>query len=202
MKQYRNLFLFFMLAAVPGIGLWAQSGSLKVEMDGDSLKVSAHRLHFLTDRALSKLHNGLTVTLVIDLTVVAKQDDDPLYHAQERFAFSFDLWEEKYSVFRSPPNGRSVSHLSAASAEAWCLNNMSIPLEVIPVQQSFMVQLDCSIEESGNGNQPEDAPGLSIGGLIKYLSRKESEEPRSWKASTGMLRLSDLKQPERNDVRD
>jgi hypothetical protein len=202
MKQYRNMFLLFMIAAIPNIGLWAQSRSLKVEMNEDSLKVSAHRLRFLTDWALARLHNGLTVTLVMNLTVVAKQAEDPLYHAQERFAFSFDLWEEKYSVFRSPPNGRSISHLSAASAEAWCLNNMPIPLEVIPEQQSFMIQLDCSIEESGNGKQPEDEPGLSIGGLIKYLSRKESEEPHYWKTSTGQLRLSDLKQPERNDVRD
>ena len=88
------------------------------------------------------------------------------------------------------------------SAEAWCLNNMPIPLEVIPKQQSFMIQLGCSIEESGNGKQPGDEPGLSIGGLIRYLSRKESEEPHCGKTSTGRLRLSDLKQPEQNDVRD
>jgi hypothetical protein len=191
----------YMIAAAPGIGLWAQSGSLKVAVEKDSLKVSEQRLSLLTDKALSKLRNGLTVTLIIDLTVVAKQSEDPLYHAQERFAFSFDLWEEKYSVFRSPPDGRYISHLSAAGAEAWCLNHMHVPLEAIPEQQSFMIQLEWSIEENGNGKPPEDEPGLSIGGLIKYLSRRESEEARCWKASTGLLRLSDLKYLERNDAR-
>jgi len=202
MKQYRYMLLLFLIAAVSGVDLWAQSGSLKVEMEDDSLKVSAHRLHFLTDKALEKLHNGLTVTLVIDLTVFAEDTQNPLYHARERFAFSFDLWEERYSVFHSPPDGPYISHLSDVSAEAWCLNTMHVPLGVIPEQQSFMIQLECSMEENGDGKQPEGESGLSIGGIIKYLSRKESEEPPCWKTSTGQLRLGDLKQPEHNDVRD
>jgi hypothetical protein len=194
MKRYRYAILLFLVAGVLQTDLWAQSGLLKVEIGGDSLRISANQPRFLTDKTLDKLHKGLTVTLVVDLTIVTEPSPETPYHVRERFAFSFDLWEEKYSVFQSPPDGRYVSHLSAASAEEWCLQNISIPLDAVPDRHSFMIQLECIIEENGDGKLGEDAPGFTIAGLIEYFSRKKSEGILHWKASTGLLRFNDLKQ--------
>ena len=182
------------IVGVPRIGLWAQSQALEVEIVRDSLRISAGQLHFLSDTELERLHNGLTVNLIINLTVVTERSRSTLYQAQERFAFSFDLWEEKYSVFQSPPDGRYVSHLPAGSAEEWCLKNMPIPLDVIPDRDSFMIQLECSVEEIEKENSPEEASGLTLAKLIEYFSRKKGGKPYRWKISTGLLQLSDLKQ--------
>lgn len=193
MKQYRYIILLFFLAGIPRIDLWAQSKPLAVEIEKNSLKISARQLHFLSDKELEKLHNGLTVPMVMNITVVADHSQNPLYQAQERFVFSFDLWEEKYSVYHSPPDGKYVSHLSAAGAEEWCLKNTRIPLDSIPDQTSFVVHLECFIDENNGDRNSEDTSGLTFAGIIEYLSRRKSESPHHWKINTGFLRLDDLK---------
>ena len=194
MRQHRCVILLLIIVGIPRICLWAQSQTLEVEIVRDSLQLSARQLHFLPDTELEKLHDGLTVNLIISLTVSREPSRDILYRAQEMFAFSFDLWEEKYSVFQSPPDGRYVSHLPIGSAEEWCLKNMPIPLDVIPDRDSFMIQLECSVEEIEKENSPEEASGLTLAKLIEYFSRRKGEKPYRWKISTGLLQLSDLKQ--------
>ena len=193
MKQYRYAVLLFLIAGIPKIGLHAQSKSLAVAIDKDGLQVSARQLRFLSDKELKKLHNGLTVNLIIDLTAATDGSKNPLYRAQERFAFSFDLWEEKYTVYHSPPDGQSISHLTAAEAEGWCLKNLIVPLDRIPEQNVFMIQLECFIDESDEENNRENSPGLTIADIVEYFSRRKSEGPNHWKISTGPLRLDDLK---------
>jgi hypothetical protein len=194
MRQHRCVILLLIIVGIPRICLWAQSQTLEVEIVRDSLQLSARQLHFLPDTELEKLHDGLTVNLIMSLTVSREPSRDILYRAQEMFAFSFDLWEEKYSVFQSPPDGRYVSHLPIGSAEEWCLKNMPIPLDVIPDRDSFMIQLECSVEEIEKENSPEEASGLTLARLIEYFSRRKGEKPYRRKISTGLLQLSDLKQ--------
>ena len=192
MKQYRYIILLFLIAVAPKIGLWAQSGSLEVEIEKDSLLILTRQLHFLSDKELEKLHNGLTVTLAMDMTVVAEHSPNPLYHLREHFAFSFDLWEEKYSVSLSPPDGRYKSHLSAASAEEWCLQTLSVPLDIIPDRSAFMVKLECFVEEKDEETDRDGSSGLTFANIIEYFGRKKSEVPRHWTMSSGFLRLDDL----------
>ena len=194
MKQYRYIILLFFIAGVPRIDLWAQSKSLAVEIEKNSLTISARQLHFLSDKELEKLHNGLTVNMVMNVSLAEDDSRNPLYQAQERFAFSFDLWEEKYSVYHSPPDGDYVSHLSAAEAEKWCLKNIRIPLDIIPEQTAFVIHLECFIDENNADRNSEDTSGLTFAGIIEYFSRKKSESPYHWKINTGFLRLDDLKQ--------
>jgi hypothetical protein len=194
MIQHRCVILLLIVVGIPRIGLWAQSQTLEVEIVKDSLQLSARQLYFLSDTELQRLHNGLTVNLIISLTVSMKDSRNTLYRAQEQFAFSFDLWEEKYSVFHSAPDGQSVSHLPIGSAESWCLQNMPIPLDVIPDRAPFMIHLDCFIEETEQENSGEEAPGLTLAGIIEYFSRKKGEQPHRWRISSGLLRLNDLKQ--------
>ncbi|MEJ2244962.1 MAG: hypothetical protein P8Y80_02570 [Acidobacteriota bacterium] len=191
MRLHRCIILLLILTEIPESVAWAQS--LEAEVVKDSLKISARQLYFLSDTELERLHNGLTVNLIISLTVSMEGSRNPLYRAQERFAFSFDLWEEKYSVFHSPPDGRSVSHLPVGSAEEWCLQNMPIPLDVIPDPDFFMIQLECFVEETEQENSGEEAPGLTLAGIIEYFSRKKGDQPHRWRISSGLLRLSDLK---------
>lgn len=193
MKQYRYIILLFFIAGVPRIDLGAQSKSLAVEIEKNSLKISARQLHFLSDKELEKLHNGWTVHMVMDVTVAADDPQNPLYQARERFAFSFDLWEEKYSVYHSPPDGKYVSHLSAAEAEEWCLKTVRVPLDIIPDQTAFVIHLECFIDEDNGDRNSGDASGLTFAGIIEYFSRKKSDSPHHWKINTGFLRLDDLK---------
>lgn len=195
MKHYRCcILLLISIVWIPRADLWAQPRSLGVEIEKNSLVLSAGQLHFLTDKELEKLHNGLTVTLILEVTVAEENTSKPRYRKQERFAFSFDLWEEKYSVYLSPPSGRFISHISAEAAEKWCLENMPVPLDIVSDRNAFMVQLEGFIEEDQEENNREESSGLSLESLIEFFSLKKDEQISHWKVSTNLLRLNDLKQ--------
>ena len=89
--------------------------------------------------------------------------------------------------------GRAASRLTAAMAEAWCLENMPIPLQSVPERQSFMIRLECSIEDNENGNGEQSNSSLTLARLIDVFSRKRKAEPPKWEAVSGLLRLDDLK---------
>ena len=191
MKGYRTLLP--VIICVWGSLALSQSRSLLVERRGAQLYVSVPQLHFLQGKALEKLQNGSTVAYVITLTAIAEHTRKPVFTLRERFLVSFDLWEEKYSVVQIKPDNRSASHLTTAMAEAWCLESMPVPLRAVPERASFMIQLECAIDESEaeNGNKANST--LTLSGLIDIFSRKSSEAPLRWDASAGPLRLGDLK---------
>jgi hypothetical protein len=193
MKGSRFRILLLALAGILGTQASAQSPSLLVERHDGYLRVSAPQLHFLTGRALDRLHDGSTVTYAITLTAVAERSKKPAFLLQERFAVSFDLWEEKYSVVQIRQDGRAASRLTAAMAEAWCLENMPIPVPAVPDRQPFVIRLECSIDASEAENGSISGSGLTLAGLIDVFSRKRNEEPLRWQATSGPLRLSDLK---------
>ena len=193
MRCYRYRILLIAIVGIIGAKLLAQTKSLIVEHYGDHLQVAAPQKHFIEGQALEKLHNGSTVTFVLSLAVIADKSKTPTLLLQEHFLISFDLWEEKYSVVQTGPDGRTASRLTAEMTEAWCLENMPIPLQTVPEQQSFMIRLECSIDESENESGKKGNSNLTLAGLIDIFSLKREAEPLKWEAAAGPLHLDDLK---------
>ncbi len=181
------------IACILGAVALAQSVSLTVERHGDYLHVAAPQLHFLSGKALEKLHNGASVAYVITLAAIAEHSHTPAFQLQARFAISFDLWEEKYSVVQTGPNGRAASRLTAPMAEAWCLENMPLPVQAVPALEPFVIRLECSIDEVAAGDGSKSSSMTTLARLIDVFSRRSSEKPLRWEAATGPLRLADLK---------
>ena len=173
--------------------LLSQTLGLLVERCGERLCISSPQMHFLQGRALEKLRNGSTEAYVLTLRVHTGNSRRPVLTLRERFLVSFDLWEEKFSVVQEGRHGRSVSRLSAGMAEAWCMEGMPVPAHAIPDGQSFMIKLECSIDESGTESGNKVSSTLTLSGLIDIFSRKDTLAPPRWEASAGPLRLSDVK---------
>jgi hypothetical protein len=182
------------LAACACGQLLAQPNPLIVARQGNHLLITAPRLHFLEGKPLEQLHNGASVTYIFNLTVAA--GGSPAFRMRARFILSYDLWEEKFSIVQAEPAGRTVSHLSAAAAESWCIENMQIPLTALRAEKSFHVRLECTVADS---EQNEISSGLTLAGLIDVLSRKKREELPRWEAVSAPLRLSDLKEKNARD---
>jgi len=193
MRCYRDCILLIAVAGILSANALAKSGSLVIENCGDHLKVRAPQMHFLEGEALEMLHNGATVTYILTLTVAAEQAAKPEFLLREQFLISFDLWEEKYSVVKTGPDGRSASRLTAVLAEEWCLENMPIPLQAVPGRQSFMVRLECSVQGDKESKSVPFRFEAALTGLIDIFSRKSETEPPKWEAVAGPLRLNDLK---------
>ncbi len=191
MRNHR-LFLILIVGTLSAVIL-AQSRSLMVERRGDHLRVIATQMHFIEGKALAKLHDGTTITYNISLSAIAEHGATPAFLLQERFAVSFDLWEEKFSVVQMGAANRSTSRLTSAMAEAWCLENMPIPVRSVPEKQSFVIKLTCSVIENEPETVRKSEPGVTLAALLDVLGRKQKEEPLRWEASSGPLRLVDLK---------
>lgn len=178
----------YILLCIAGL---AQSSSILLERHGDRLDVTAPQLHFLSGKAVEKLQNGSTVTYVLTLTVSPENSKKQSFRLYEKFTVSYDLWEEKYSVVKVT-GGRAASRLTAVMAEAWCLENMPIPIRSIPERQPFMIKLECSIEEKGEKENGETF-SLTLPRLVEIFSRKKQEAPQWWEISAGPFRLEELK---------
>ncbi len=193
MKGLRNPILALVLAGGLCVQAGAQSGSLRVERRGDFLTMAMPHLHFLAGKALEKLHDGATVIYLLTATAIEAHAKKPVFQLRERFSVSFDLWEETYSVAQLRQDGRTASRLTAAMAEAWCLDAMPMPVRAVPDGQRFMIRLECSVDENYSGSKGKGGSGLTLESLVDVLSRKKNEEPLHWEAVSDLLLLGDLK---------
>ena len=193
MRYGRHLILLICLGASVGASLLAQS-PLQVEREGDHLRLSAIRLQLLEGKPLEQLHNGASVTYVFELTLAPDEKSAPVLRLKERFIFSYDLWEEKFSVVQAGSSGRSASQMTAAMAVAWCMDNMRVTLPAFSPEKTFMLKLECWTAGNEGESGSDNGTALTLAGLVDVFSRKSRNPPPHWLAVTGPLRLMDLKE--------
>lgn len=171
------------------VGGLAQSIPILLERHGDHLNVAAPQLHFISGKAVERLKNGSTITYVLALAIAPENSQKPTFQFHKQFIVSYDLWEEKYSV---AADGNPASRLTAANAEAWCLENMPIPIRSIPEREAFMIRLECSIKEDSERENGEASRPI-FADLIDIFSRKKKDPPQRWETIAGPFRLENLK---------
>src|SRR5438874_2682151 len=124
MNRMTRRWCFLALAGTPIVlGITAQPLSVRLEEDR-LLRVSAPDLDFLTDQPLKRLKDGRTVGYLAQLTVSSGKER--ILHGRSigRFAFSYDIWTERFTVTLvvpgdHPPTSRN---LTRGAAQAWCLD--------------------------------------------------------------------------------
>ena len=167
--------------------------SLTARIEGDQLRIAASRLHFLVGEALNRLHDGATVKYEFQLTAKTDRNGRVLARSAEQFAISYDLWEEKFAVTKLGSSSRSVSHLSAAAAETWCVENTSLPVAAISGNQPFWIRLDYKLDNSAASPDQGENSGFTLTGLIDIFSRRTRSEQLRGFEEVGPLRLENLK---------
>jgi hypothetical protein len=175
--------------------LWVQAPAVTVRLDSGQLRVAAPGIRFLSGRALERLENGATVIFPIQLTLLTDSKNLVRHRAAARFAVSFDLWEERFSVTRLGAPGRGVSHLTAAAAETWCLDNLPIPAAGLADRTPFWVRLEIRAEQPGQETANEDGSTFNLTRLVELFSRPLPSGQAGWRDEAGPLRLAELKKP-------
>ncbi len=172
------------------------SQDLAVTFDGDDLHVAAPGLHFLTGRPLERLQDGATVVFVSQLTLFSDDRGTVFRRVPERLVVSYDLWEEKFAVtIPGSPSGaaaRSHSHMTAAQAEMWCMNNLAISALGLAPDRPFWLRFDLRAADRKDLSEILGDSGISLTGLIDIFSRKPGADGASWTRNVGPLRLRDL----------
>jgi hypothetical protein len=83
--------------------------------------------------------------------------------------------------------------LSAAAAEAWCVDNVTIPVGALNTNQQFWIRLEYRAQESGASTEQSDNSGFTLTGLIDIFSRRTRSEQLHGSEEVGPLRLESLK---------
>jgi len=170
--------------------------SLEIKYDGDNLHLSAPSLHFLIGKPLERLKDGASVAYVAQVTLFHDDHVTVLRRRQGRFVVSFALWEEKFSVTQLGTTGavppRSVDGLSAAAAEAWCLDSMAVNTLGLEPNTPFWLRFELGTADQKEMANITEQPVVSFRRIVEFFSQKpKAGEPR-WEPIERHLRLSDL----------
>jgi hypothetical protein len=176
-----------LLLAVP-LPLAAQS--LTVRTAGDVLHVRAAGLPFIEGRTLDRLQDGRSVRIDFELAVLESAGGPVVATAQHGFNVSFDLWEERFAVSRIGTPARSISHLRARDAEAWCLDNVTLPVPAmgrLGRDLPFWARLTYRVQDP---DAPAAGEPLTLWTLIDVLSRRPEERQSGKSVAGGPFRIS------------
>jgi hypothetical protein len=169
------------------------AAELTVRRSGEEIRIIAPRMRLLEGRTLDRLQDGMSVRFEFQLTVLADGKRSVLKRTSERFVMSYDLWEEKFAVTRVTGPPRSVSHLSAMGAEAWCVDQLSLTASDFPPQQPISLRLDVRAEDLERRSRENTESGLSLTDLVDIFSRTGRTSQPKWSFESSPFRLADLK---------
>ena len=183
------IFVLYLVALVSTLA----AQSLSIRIDAERLHIAAPRLHFIAGDALNRLRDGATVQYEFLLTARTERNGRVVARSLEKFAVSYDLWEEKFAVTRLGASPRTVTHLSATAAETWCLDNTSIPLSALSGIQTLWIRLDYQAVAAANSADSQENSVFTLTGLIDIFSRRTRSDQLRGFEEAGPVRLEGLK---------
>jgi hypothetical protein len=168
----------------------AQGTQLWVSPAGVHVRVAAVGL--IEGRILERLLDGRSVEVDVRLDVLTRPAGPSATRATQSCTFSFDLWEERFAVRSAGPPPRSISHLPAREAEAWCVDQLTVPLAALgggAGDRSFWIRLDLHAADPASSPATGLDEGLSLQRLIDVLSQRRREGAAHRTIEAGPLRL-------------
>ena len=110
----------------------------------------------------------------------------------ERFAFSYDLWEEKFAVTRLGTAHLATSHLDSEHAQTWSLSQLTLPADGVNREQPVWMRMEVRVDESKYTSLLMSSPPLSLNRLIEIFSRPVQGGQERWIAEAGPLKIAEL----------
>ena len=168
------------------------SQSLSVTATSGVVQVRAPGLRFIDGEPLARLKDGQSVRVDLHLTVLAKPGAAAAVQRRQALVVSYDLWEERFAVTSPDAPARSVSHLTAAAAEAWCVEQLAFPVTALgPLARNlpFWIRLEYRVR-SDTGAESDES-GLTLQGLIDLLSRRRRTGDVSHTIEAGPFRVQE-----------
>ena len=181
-------------AAISAFAIEYNELKLNARLDGELLHVTAPNFSFLNGKSLDRLKDGRSVAFIAQLTV----STSPSYLVPDarsvaRFAISYDIWEEQFSVTRIAEDQKATkSHLERPATEAWCFDQLTIPRSKLPSDRPFYVQLDLRVEDPRDTAGLIGEGGISLAKLVQIFSQPVRDKQTQWHLESGPLKLEDL----------
>ena len=194
MNRITRRWCLLALAGAPA-GLGVAPKPFVVRLDGDILRVSAPDLNFFSDKLLQRLKDGGTVGFLGQLSVSSGTQSTVQARSVVRFAFSYDLWSELFTVSVNPitRDHPPARNLTREAAQAWCLDRLKIDLSKLPPDQPIWVRLEIASESPNETAGIVGESGISISGLVQLFSHNPKDEEIHLVRERGPFTISDLR---------
>ena len=170
----------------------ASAQPVSVTASGDAVRIRAPGFTFLEGEPLARLKDGRSVRVELALMVLPRPDRAPAATAQRVFALSYDLWEERFAVTTVDSRSQAISHLTAAAAVAWCVEQLAVPFSALrrfAPDAPFWIRLEYRILDGDGAADASDDSGFTLQALIDMLSRRGRTESLSGALDAGPFRL-------------
>jgi hypothetical protein len=180
-----------LLALAASAPVIVSAQAVTVDTVGDELRIHAPGYSFLKGEPLARLKDGRSVRVELVASVLAAPGKSAAAAARRIFALSYDLWEERFAVTLVDARSRSVSHLMAAAAEAWCVEQLAVRLNALgPLGRDlpFWIRLEYRLLDGDAAQDPPDS-GYTLQALIDALSRRRRTESSMRAIEAGPFRL-------------
>lgn len=187
-----RLEVILLLTLMTWVATHVSAQTLTADFAGNVLKIRASGFSFLKGDPLQRLKDGRSVRVELAAMVIPGPGKEPAAAMRRIFAVSYDLWEERFAVATVGPRSQSVSHLAVGAAEAWCVDQLTIPVGALGAfgnDRPFWVRLEYHLLDAASPSDPTDS-GYSLQALIDVLSRRRKSESVSTRAiEAGPFRL-------------
>jgi len=165
--------------------------ALTVRASGEMLQMRGSGLRLIESAVAEHLKDGRSVRVDFEMTILDKAQGAAVTQNRQSFVLSFDLWEQRYAVTRTGAMPRSISHLTARDAEAWCVENLSIPLTALgrfSRDLPFWVRVEFRVQDQPPPPDDTQSP-FALRTLIEVFSRRGSEEALDRTFTAGPFRI-------------
>ena len=160
-----------------------------VSRRGDLLHVRASGIEFIAGAPLARLKDGRSIRVELEASLAPAEGGPFGTPAQARVVLSYDLWEERYAASRIDVP-RSISHLAARDAEAWCLEQLALPIAAVPTLRApFWLRVTYRLQDDDQPAGGQDPGGFTLRGLIDRFSRRTAAEVWAETIVSGPIRI-------------
>jgi hypothetical protein len=149
------------------------SQSLTVTTANGIVHVRAPGLRFIEGEPLARLKDGQSVRVEFQIGVLPKPGEAAIADLRRAFVLSYDLWEERFAVTSAGVPSHSMSHMTSAAAEGWCVEQLAFPVSALgPLARNrpFWIRLEYRVRTDVGGGREDDV--FTLQGLIDVLSRR------------------------------
>ena len=155
--------------------------SVTVHVVGDALHLRAPGagFGFIEGAALERLRDGRAVRVDVELAALDGPGAEPVAERRQSCNLSYDLWEERFAVSLIGGPQRSISHLAARDAEAWCLEQLAVPLAALGRlgrDTPLWIRLAYRVQDPDPAAGPDDGGRFTLRTLIDLLSRRDRDD--------------------------
>ena len=138
---------WLIVAFLSGLALAMLAEDLILDSHDNRLEFSAPRVHFLSGKPLERLRNAAEVPFDFKITLWAGDHTHVARSAVDQFVVSYDLWQENFSVIKTQSPRRTGSHFTAAAAEAWCMEQMTMDVTGLSGSEPLWARLEIRAED-------------------------------------------------------